>query len=89
VVRACVDVSALSRIVDRLIAQGYVSREKSEEDARAVQLSLTVEGANLTREIVPLAKHYEAVAVNCFTKAEVKVLRNLLDRLYENAEPLA
>ena len=89
VVRACVDVSALSRIVDRLIAQGYVSREKSEEDARAVQLSLTVDGANLTREIVPLAKHYEAVAVNCFTKAEVKTLRNLLDRLYENAEPLA
>jgi len=89
VVRACVDVSALSRIVDRLIAQGYVSREKSEEDARAVQLSLTVEGANLTREIVPLAKHYEAVAVNCFTKAEVKLLRNLLGRLYVNSEPLA
>jgi len=54
-----------------------------------VQLSLTVEGANLTRKIVPLAKHYEAVAVNCFTKAEVKILRNLLDRLHENAEPLA
>jgi hypothetical protein len=42
-----------------------------------------------TRKIVSLAKHDEAVAVKCFTKAEVKMLRNLHDRLYGNAEPLA
>lgn len=88
VVRACVDMSALSRIVDRLIVQGYVSREKSDEDGRAVRLSLTVEGARLTREIVPLAKHYEVVACNCFTKTEIKLLRVLLNRLYDNALPL-
>lgn len=88
VVRACVDMSALSRIIDRLIEQGFVRRERSEEDARALQLSLTEEGAALAREIVPLAQHYEAIALNCFTKAEVKVLRTLLDRLYENTEVL-
>jgi MarR family transcriptional regulator, organic hydroperoxide resistance regulator len=42
-----------------------------------------------TREVLPLAKHDEAVAVKCFTKAEVKMLRNLHDRLYDNADPLA
>jgi len=42
-----------------------------------------------TREVLPLAKHDEAVAVKCFTKAEVKMLRNLHDRLCDNAEPLA
>jgi DNA-binding MarR family transcriptional regulator len=89
VVRACVDMSALSRIVDRLIAQGYVLREKSEEDGRAVRLSLTEEGARLTREIVPLAQHYETVALSRFSKAEIKVLRDMLNRLYENSEPLA
>ncbi|PCE28754.1 MarR family transcriptional regulator [Paraburkholderia acidicola] len=88
VVRACVDMSALSRIIDRLIEQGFVCRERSEEDARALRLSLTEEGAALTREIVPIAQHYEAIALNCFTKAEVKVLRTLLDRLYENTEVL-
>jgi DNA-binding MarR family transcriptional regulator len=46
VIRACVDMSALSRIVDRLIAQGYVRRERSDEDGRAVQLSLSEEGAH-------------------------------------------
>jgi len=88
VVRACVDMSALSRIIDRLIEQGFVCRERSEEDARALRISLTEEGAALAREIVPLAQHYEAIALNCFTKAEVKVLRTLLDRLYENTEVL-
>jgi MarR family transcriptional regulator, organic hydroperoxide resistance regulator len=36
-----------------------------------------------------LGQHDEAVAVKCFAKAEVKMLRNLHDRLYNNAEPLA
>ncbi|WP_133648708.1 MarR family winged helix-turn-helix transcriptional regulator [Paraburkholderia flava] len=89
VVRACVDMSTLSRIVDRLIAQKLVSRERSDEDGRAIRLSLTAAGAKLAREIVPLAKHYEDVALGCFTKAEVDVLRKLLNRLYDNAEPLA
>lgn len=89
VTRACVDMSALSRIVDRLIAQGLVSREKSSDDGRAVQLALTGKGAELTREIVPLAQHYETVALNCFSAAEAEMLRELLDRLYHNAEPLA
>ncbi|MFM0740548.1 MarR family transcriptional regulator [Paraburkholderia xenovorans] len=89
VVTACVDMSALSRIVDRLVAQGLVFRQKNEEDGRAIRLSLTADGARLTQEIVPLAEHYEVVAVNCFTKSEIKVLRDLLNRLYENVAPLA
>jgi hypothetical protein len=36
-----------------------------------------------------LAKHCEAVAVKCFTRAEEKMLRNLHDRPCDNAEPLA
>jgi hypothetical protein len=36
-----------------------------------------------------LAKHYEAVAVKCFTRAEEKILPNLHDRPHHNAEPLA
>nr|WP_232072609.1 MarR family transcriptional regulator [Paraburkholderia pallida] len=86
--QACVDMSVLSRIVDRLTAQGLVSRERSCNDGRAVQLALTEKGAALTREIVPLAEHYEAVALNCFSAAEAELLREWLVRLYDNAEPL-
>jgi MarR family transcriptional regulator, organic hydroperoxide resistance regulator len=88
VVHASVDMSALSRIVDRLVQQGLVRRAKSEEDGRAVSLSLTPEGASLAREIAPLAKHYEEVALNRFTPQEVEILRRLLNQLYDNAESL-
>jgi MarR family transcriptional regulator, organic hydroperoxide resistance regulator len=88
VMHASVDMSALSRIVDRLVQQGLVRRAKSEEDGRAVSLSLTPEGAALAREIAPLAKHYEKVALTRFTPQEVEILRRLLIQLYDNAEPL-
>ena len=87
--RACVDQSALSRIVDRLIEQGLVAREKSSDDGRAVQLALTRKGAELTSEIVPLAQRYESVALNCFSTAEAEMLRELLARLFQNVEPLS
>ncbi|WP_414439742.1 MarR family winged helix-turn-helix transcriptional regulator [Burkholderia sp. 22PA0106] len=88
VVRACVDMSALSRIVDRLIAQGLVSRERNEEDGRAVRLALTEPGAALTREVAALAKEYETIALSAFTKTDIQTLRNLLNRLYDSAEQL-
>lgn len=83
------DLSALSRIVDRLVVLGLVLREKCDIDGRSVRIALTPAGQALTREIVPLAQHYEAVALSDFSAAEVKVLRSMLLRLYRNATPLA
>lgn len=67
VTHAAVDTSTLSRIVDRLVQQGLVSRQRSDLDGRAVRLCLTPEGATLTRKIAPLAKRYEKVALTGFT----------------------
>ncbi|MDB5965355.1 MAG: transcriptional regulator, MarR family [Polaromonas sp.] len=83
------DLSALSRIVDRLTALDLVVRERCEADGRAVRLVLTSRGEALTSEIIPLAQHYEAVALSDFSAAEVRVLRAMLLRLYNNADPLA
>jgi DNA-binding MarR family transcriptional regulator len=83
------DLSALSRIVDRLIALDLVVRERSDADGRAVRLALSPRGQALTQEIVPLAQHYEAVALTGFSAAEIKTLRAMLLRLYRNATPLA
>jgi DNA-binding MarR family transcriptional regulator len=86
---AASDLSALSRIVERLVAQELVLREKCGADGRAVRISLTARGSRLTREIIPLAQHYEKVALGDFTGAEAKALRSMLLRLYRNAAPLA
>ncbi len=86
---ASTDLSALSRIVDRLVTQDLVVREKCGTDGRAVRIALGGRGLALTRELIPLAQHYEAVALSDFSAAEVKALRAMLLRLYANATALA
>jgi DNA-binding MarR family transcriptional regulator len=83
------DLSALSRIIDRLVAQSLVAREKCDADGRAVRITLSTRGRALTRKITPMALHYESVALSDFSAAEVKTLRAMLLRLYQNASPLA
>lgn len=87
-VHASADISALSRIIDRLATAELVQREKCGSDGRAVRISLTPLGLELTQELIPLARHYEDVALSDFSAAEVKALRAMLLRLYANATPL-
>jgi DNA-binding MarR family transcriptional regulator len=87
-VHAAADLSALSRIVDRLVDRKLAGRKRSADDKRSVHISLSARGIALTREIVPLARRYEAVALTDFSAAEVRVLRDMLVRLYQNATPL-
>ena len=88
VLHASVDMSTLSRIVDRLEKQDWVVRGRSEQDGRAVSLSLSESGRTRTRELIPMAQRYEAVALADFSAAETEMLRGFLLRLYTNAEEL-
>ena len=83
------DLSALSRIIDRLVTLDLVVREKCGADGRAVRLVLSSKGKVLTQRIVPLAQSYEAIALTGFSATEVKTLRAMLLRLYTNSMPLA
>lgn len=82
------DLSALSRIVDRLVERRLAVRERCTSDGRAVRIALTASGRAKTAKIVPLARHYEAVALAGFDPAEVAALRRMLRRLHDNARPL-
>lgn len=42
--------SALTAIIDRLVAQGIVLRERSDEDRRIVRIALTAKGISLYEE---------------------------------------
>lgn len=79
------DISALSRIIDRLESQGLVRRERSPTDGRSIRVVLTEKGEELALSIVPVAKRHESVILTGFARDEVKVLRAMLLRLYENA----
>mgnify|MGYP000456893273 CR=1 FL=1 len=74
--------SALSRLVDRLEHQGLVVRSKTDDDHRAVLVSLTDEGSEMLRKAVPL--HAACVRdhlLNLLTEEEQATLVGILGRI--------
>jgi DNA-binding MarR family transcriptional regulator len=65
-----------------------VRREKSATDGRSIRVVLTEKGEELALRIVPVAKRHESVALSGFTAGDVKVLRSMLLKLFENAGAL-
>ncbi|MGF6600296.1 DNA-binding MarR family transcriptional regulator [Paraburkholderia sp. GAS448] len=82
------DISALSRIIDRLESQELVKRERSATDGRSIRIALTRKGEDLALRIVPIGKRHESVVLSGFTANDVQALRSMLLKLYENAGAL-
>ena len=82
------DASTLSRVIDKLMQDGLVLRDRHGQDGRAVALSLTAKGVSLTEQIIPLAQIYERVSMKGVTAEEAKVLRSVLQKLYDNIASL-
>lgn len=74
--------SGLTRLVDRLQAEGYVRRERSPDDARGTFTVLTREGRDALRAVVPA--HLAGVRqhwLDRFDDDELRELGRLLRRL--------
>ncbi len=84
-----IEVSTLSRLLNAMQRRGLVARHRPTVqavggDARAVEISLTEAGHRLSESIVPMAAHYEQVALAGFTAEEAESLKAMLARLYDN-----
>ena len=80
--------STLSRLVDGMLQRGLLVRDRSDEDARALALSLTEAGHELTLRIIPLAQLFERVALAGLSSAQAEALRSMLRVVYDNLEVL-
>jgi len=83
-----IEVSTLTRLVDGMEKGGFVARRRAADDARVVTLNVTTAGRQLTRQILPVARRYERVALAGFGPAEVEILKAALRRLYDNMDGL-
>jgi DNA-binding MarR family transcriptional regulator len=85
----CKDISydggAMTRMVDRLEAKGLVSRRRSEDDRRLINLELTEEG----RLAVPKLRACSAQVLNHllrgFSATEVRQFEGFLARMLQNS----
>ena len=73
----------LSRLIDRLEAQGHVARAASEDDGRGQVLAITAKGRAMRRKIWPVyAAAIEAAVGAHLSPTEARALGDLLERLY-------
>ncbi|MEH2562018.1 DNA-binding MarR family transcriptional regulator [Bradyrhizobium sp. AZCC 2289] len=78
------EISTLSRLVGEMKRKGLVTRSRLEDNGRTVAINLTSKGRLLVEELMPIAVHFEEVAVSDFSDEEVARLKIVLREIYES-----
>ncbi len=79
------DPGAMTRKIDVLEKRGLVRRVRSAEDRRAIRLELTPEGKKAFPKVLATAVGIANEFLDGFTKAEVRQLEGMLERILVNA----
>ena len=82
------DKVAVNRACKVLEERGLAAREPNAQDGRSHLLRLTEAGLAMRGEIMPLAVAMEQRLFSCFSEAELKQFRVLLDRVRKEANGL-
>jgi MarR family transcriptional regulator, organic hydroperoxide resistance regulator len=77
-----VEISTLSRLVGTMKRKGLVSRKRLEDNGRTVAINLTAKGKALVEEMIPIAVHFEEVAMQDFPARELADVKNVLAQIY-------
>ncbi|XUW93462.1 MarR family transcriptional regulator (plasmid) [Burkholderia sp. M6-3] len=83
-----IELSTLSRLIGSMEKMRLVSRSRLENNARTVAIALTKEGARLVAELMPIAQHFEEVAVNTLPPATLKVFKKTLIDVYARLDTI-
>jgi DNA-binding MarR family transcriptional regulator len=78
------DAGAMTRMIDRLEAKGLISRRRSPEDRRLVQLELTEEGLAALPKLRECSVRVLNRFLRGFTPAEARQLEGFMVRMLQN-----
>ncbi len=78
-----IEISTLSRLIGAMKRKGLVSRRRLEENGRTVAINLTAKGRSLTDELIPIALHFEEVAIRNRSADQVDLIKRALSEAYE------
>ncbi|GAB2181176.1 MarR family transcriptional regulator [Denitratisoma sp. agr-D3] len=85
---ACHDTGAVTRLLDRLESKELISRVRSEEDRRVVNLELTDAGRQVAEEVPKVIAHLANQVLTGFSDEEFQQFKTLLKRALDNAQAL-
>ena len=78
--------STATGIVDRLVRNQYLKRERSEEDRRVVVLKLTEKGISLSTELKELITQYTSMVLEDLTDEEQKFLMQIILKIFKTIQ---
>ena len=84
-----VDAATMTRATDRLVARGWVERQRSCTDRRLVELHITPEGQHIAQQLKPVLTQTLNAHLTGFSEAEWQQLRGFLRRMQANAMGMA
>jgi len=79
-----IDASAVTRLLDRVEKRGLLSRVRSVEDRRVVNIELTDEGRAAAKEVPHIFRSVLDQVLDGFTPEEVGFLKSMLRRILSN-----
>jgi DNA-binding MarR family transcriptional regulator len=78
------EISTLSRLIGEMKRKGLVTRRRLEDNGRTVAINLTPKGKSLVEELMPIAVHFEDVAVSSFSASEISRLKVVFREIYQS-----
>ena len=78
------EMSTMSRLISAMKRKGLVTRSRLEDNARTVAINLTSKGQSLVEELMPIAVHFEEVAVANYTESEISRLKVVFREIYQS-----
>jgi len=78
------EISTLSRLIGEMKRKGLVTRSRLEDNGRTVAINLTAKGKQLVEELMPIALHFEEVAISGYSEAEISRLKIVFREIYQN-----
>jgi MarR family transcriptional regulator, organic hydroperoxide resistance regulator len=82
------EMSTLSRMISTMEKRELLVRSRTAANARIVSISLTPKGKKLALTLIPIAQHFEEVAIHSFGVQQVAKLRTTLKQVYEHLSEL-
>jgi len=79
------DTGSMTRMLDRLEQKGLIRRERSSEDRRIVELSLTEAGKQLYPQLPPIAVKVLNQHLKGFSRDEMETMKGFLRRMLANS----
>jgi len=84
-----VDTGAMTRMLDRLEAKGFLSRSRNDEDRRVVNVKLTKAGREIVKVIPPTICQVLNRHLRGFSEQEFENFKELLQRFIANGVQLS